>query len=243
MPKEEKKIKVNPTEEMRLPAREVEETLPFERVAQSPPEEPEEYQEVEDYLEDYVPQQKTNRHFSQPLMFSDEGKENLISDLLKVDWERVEHIIRGHKPKVDDEGNEYFVKITDHYLNDYGVNSILHFLSFYLSKDIKLGRFSKEQVEDRMQQFARQFTDFFYDNIEEFGLDTPKKKKMSKMFVHSVIDLVDASYSSAIEGKTIELMLKQFNVMQQEPLYESGYTPNPQNQPKQKAPIMKRIFG
>lgn len=242
--KEKEPKKISPYSEMDLSQKEVEETLPLEQPSYEESikeiaKQPEDY----DYLDSTPQQPNTNRHFSQPLMFDNEGKENLIADLLKVDWERIEHIIRGHKPRVDDEGNEYFIKMDDHYLNDYGVNSILHFLSFYLSKDIKLGRYKEEQAKTIMKQFSRQFTDWFYDNIEEFGLNTPQKKKMSKMFVQSVIDLVDASYSCAIEGRTIELMLKQFNVMQQEPLHGEGYTPTPQNQPQRRTPILQRIFG
>ena len=232
-------------DEMDFPKEEVKQTLPLEEPSyegaipdQQPPK-PE-----KDYLDDFPSQQQPNKkEYSQPLMFGDEAKENLIADLLKVDWERVEHIIRGHKPKVDEKtGDEYFVKIENHYLNDYGVNSILHFLSFYLSKDIKLGRYSPEQVQMIMKQFAKQFTDWFYDNIVEFGLDSPQKKKMSKMFVQSVIDLVDSSYSHAIEGKTIELMLKQFTVMQQQPLFDGGYNPA-QIPQKPKVGMMQRIFG
>ena len=232
-------------EEMEFPAEEVRQTLPLEQPSfeESLPDQSSPKPE-KDYLDDFPSQQPPQgKQYSQPLMFSGEEKENLIVDLLKVDWERVEHIIRGHKPKVDkDTGDEYFVKIENHYLNDYGVNSILHFLSFYLSKDIKLGRYSVEQVQIIMKNFAKQFTDWFYDNITEFGLDTPEKKKMSKMFVQSVIDLVDASYSCAIEGKTIELMLKQFTVMQQQPLFGEGYTPT-QTPQKSKVPMMQRIFG
>ena len=234
-----KKKEVSIYDEMNLPLDELKKTLPMEEKSYEealPP------QKEEDYLDVDTSQQQTPKNYSQPLMFGDEAKENLIADLLKVDWERVEHIIRGHKPQIDDEGNEYFVKIDEHYLNDNGVNSILHFLSFYLSKEIKLGRYSVDQVELIMKNFAKQFTDFFYDNIEEFGLNTPKKKKMSKMFVQSVIDLVDASYTNAIEGKTIELMLKQFTVMQQQPLYDSSYSPQQISQ-KPKVGMMQRIFG
>jgi len=227
-------------EEMNFSREEVEATLPLEE--KSYEENLPEAQPKKDYLDDVPNQQQGQKQFSQPMMFNEEGKDNLIENLLKVDWERIEHIIRGHKPKVDSEGNEYFVKIEEHYLNENGVNSILHYLSFYMSKEIKLGRYSIEQVQVIMKNFAKQFTDFFFDNIEEFGLNTPQKKKMSKMFVQSVIDLVDASYSCAIEGKTIELMLKQFSVMQQEPLYNDSYNPQQQMQ-KPRPTIMQRIFG
>lgn len=237
MPKKKKEV-INPYKEMDFSKKELEETLPFDE----PEEQVETQPEKKDYLEEFNPQQNNQqKQFSQPLMFQNEEKENLIKELLRVDWERIEHIIRGHKPMTDSEGNEYFVKIEGHYLNEKGVNSILHYLSFYLSKDIKLGRYSAEQAQIIVRQFAREFTDWFYDNIEEFGLDTPEKKKMSKMFVHSVIDLVDASYSCTIEGKTIELLLKQFQVLQQQPLYESNN--QFQNPQKQKASVFQRIFG
>jgi hypothetical protein len=230
---------VNPYDEMDFPEQELNETLKLD----SKKEVKEEPKQEKDYLDDFTPDtNNSQKQFSQPLMFNDEGKDNLISNLLKVDWERIEHIIRGHKPRVDKEGNEYFVKIDNHYLNDYGVNSMLHFLSFYLSKDIKLGRYSAEQVQMIMKQFSKQFTDFFFDNIVEFGLDTPEKKKMSKMFVQAVIDLVDASYSCAIEGKTIELLLKQFQVLQQQRFEDGGYQTNDNGSIK-KPSIMQRIFG
>ncbi len=94
--------------EMDLPRKEVEDTLPMEEKSYEGalPQQPIPKKE-EDYL-NLNPSQspQTQTPYSQPLMFGDEGKENLVADLLKVDWERVEHIIRGHKPQVDDKGNE-----------------------------------------------------------------------------------------------------------------------------------------
>lgn len=235
-----KKKEVTVYDEMNMPKNEVEETLPYSYVKKEP--QVQQVTETKDYLDDFTPTQKYERPMNQPLMFSDQDKENIIAELLRVDWERIEHIIRGHKPKVDKEGNEYFVQIDNHYLNEHGVNQVLHFLSLYLSKDIKLARYDKEQVETIMKNFSTQFTDFFFDNIEEFGLNTPEKKKMSKMFVHGVIDLVDSAYSHAIEGRTMELLTKQFTVMQQQGISEGGM-PMPMNQPRPKASIFGRIFG
>ena len=141
----EEKKEVNVYDEMKSPLEEVRQTLPIEEKAF---EEELPTPEKRDYLDDLPNQQQKNqKQFSQPMMFNEEGKENLIENLLKVDWERIEHIIRGHRPKVDDEGNEYFVKIKEHYLNEYGVNAILHYLSFYMSKEIKLGRYSIEKFK------------------------------------------------------------------------------------------------
>ena len=242
--KREKVTEVDPYSEMESVQDEINDTLKITDRPKIEKQEPVQVQEQpNDYLDEFTPQQNNvQRQHSQPLMFNEEKDENLIKSLLRVDWERIEHIIRGHKPKIDEEGNEYFVKIDNHYLNEYGVNSILHYLSFYLSKDIKLGRYSYDQVQLIMSQFARQFTDWFFDNIEEFGLDTDEKKKMGKMFCFSVIALVDASYSASIEGKTLELILKQFQVLQQEPLTQSPY-PSSFNSQNKKASVFQRIFG
>lgn len=237
MKKEENIKPISPYEEMNSVREELEETLPIEPVGEGIPEE----KEDPDYLDEVNPKSQAPTNQSQPLMFSDERTDNLVMWQLRVDWERVEHIVRGHKPMVDKEGNEYFTRMQEHYLNDYGVNSILHFLSFYLSKEIFLARYSKEKVDIIMKNFAMQFTDFFYDNIIEFGLNTPSKKKMSKMFVQAVIDLVDASYSKAIEGKTAELINKQFQVLQQQPLED--HNPYPTPMPNKRAGMMSRIFG
>ncbi len=226
-------------EEMEFPMEELKQTLPIEE----PQPESEISEQEQDYLDSPSPTDTQNKNFSQPLMFSEDKTDNLVMWQLRVDWERIEHIIRGHKPKVDEEGNEYFVRIEEHYLNDYGINSILHFLSFYLSKEIFLARYSEDDAKIIMKQFAMQFTDFFFDNLEEFGMDTPEKKKMSKMFVHSIIAVVDASYSKAIGGKTAELINKQFQVLQQQPLSEGNYPSVAQNQPRQRTGIMQRIFG
>jgi hypothetical protein len=196
-------------------------------------------EEKKDYLDDFE-EDISQQNRSQPVMFNDEFRtENLVMWQLRVDWDRIEHIIRGHKPKIDEKGNEYFEKIDSHYLNEYGVNNILHFLSFYLSKEIFLARYTEEAVNLRLKHFSRQFINFFYNNLNEFGLDTPQKVKMAPMFCQSVIDLVDASYSRAIGGKTADLINKQFSVMQNQPIEnQMNNQPNPQRKG-----MIQRMFG
>jgi len=63
---------------------------------------------------------------------------------------------------------------------------------------------------------------------------------MSNMFVRSVIDLVDAAYSKAIEGKTSEMVFKQFQVLQNQPLE----SPNQDfNRPTPKRSVFSRLFS
>jgi hypothetical protein len=63
---------------------------------------------------------------------------------------------------------------------------------------------------------------------------------MAPMFVQSIIDLVDASYSRAIEGKTADLINKQFMVSQSQPLENTQMFQQPQ---QQKRGVIGRIFG
>ncbi len=228
---------VNPYEEMNEPYKEVMETLPDRDIVLKEPSE----EVKEDYLDKYSGEEDSqNNNYSQPVMFDERKDENLIKDLLNVNWERIEHILRGHKPKVDEKGNEYFIMIEHHYLNDYGVNNILHFLSFYLSKEIFLARYTQEKVNLIMKQFSMQFTNWFYDNINEFGLNTPTKKKMSNMFVRAIIDLVDAAYSKSVEGRMSEMVFKQFQVLQNQPI-ESHSSSLGVSKPK--TGVFSRIFG
>jgi hypothetical protein len=71
-------------------------------------------------------------------------------------------------------------------------------------------------------------------------MDTPKKKKVAPMFVQMIIDLVEASYSRAIEGKQAELINKQFSVMQNQPLQPEF---SPEDYKPKRGNIIQRIFS
>ena len=88
MAKKEKKP-ISPYEEMDIHVKEVNEL--FGKVAQDYTKDipKKEQLQEKDYLDDYDSEPTQNKNYSQPLMFNNEGKENLIADLLKVDWERV----------------------------------------------------------------------------------------------------------------------------------------------------------
>ena len=71
--------------EMREPRSEIEETLPIE---QSP--EISGLKKEEDYLDYQDDKIMSQPPYSQPVMFNNEREDNLIKDLLNVDWERIE---------------------------------------------------------------------------------------------------------------------------------------------------------
>lgn len=75
-------------------------------------------------------------------MFSAEQNENLIKFQLdiKEELERIERLLRGHVPKIDNKGNEYWHEApeSERLFNEKGVKEILKILSYYLTKTIIL---------------------------------------------------------------------------------------------------------
>jgi len=91
MSKSKQPKQITPAEEMKFSEQELVETLPIEEKAYE--KDLPESQPKRDYLDDLPNQQQQDqKQFSQPMMFNEEGKDNLIENLLKVDWVRIEHI-------------------------------------------------------------------------------------------------------------------------------------------------------
>ncbi len=137
-------------------------------------------------------------------MFNSEHHVNLVKWQLDIEeeLERIEHLLKGHVPKIDKAGNQFFeeAKDGDRLFNDKGVAEILKILSWYLNKNIILSNFDEDQISLRVHQFSRTFTDFLFFNYEKFGLDTEEKRKHYPMIVLTIVDTVEAAYLRALRG-------------------------------------------
>lgn len=96
-------------------------------------------------------------------------------------------------------------KISDHPLNEYGINTILAFLRVYCSPEIKLGRKRTRDYYLSMQHVSRSVVRLIYKNLKNFGMDTQIKQRNAKSFCNAIIEFVDASFSRSIEGKENDL--------------------------------------
>lgn len=137
-------------------------------------------------------------------MFRKEEDTNLIKYQLDIgeELERCEHLLRGHVPKLDKNGNIYYEEAKEEFkvFNEFGVQQILHILAWYLNKNIILSNFDDDEVRIRVKQFAVELSNFIFINYEKIGLDNDEKIKHYPMIVMNLVNTVEAAYHRALFG-------------------------------------------
>lgn len=166
-------------------------------------------------------------------MFTKEENENLIKWQLdiKEELERIEHLLRGHVPKRDIEGNEYWDESKEDMLfNEKGIREILKLMAWYLNKNFILSNFSEDQVNARCEEFGYTLIDFIYNNYDIFGWDDVEKDKIKhyQMLVMNLINTIEAVYNRALNGGERDSLRTARNVLQTEPLTPNNPYPMPQ---------------
>lgn len=155
-------------------------------------------------------------------MFNAQENENLIKFQLdiKEELERIERLLRGHVPKIDAKGGEYWElpPIDENLFNEKGVREILKRVSSYLTKTIILSNYTQEQINFIMKEFGKRLTDFVVLNAEEFGLNTEEKRRHFPMILTDLINIVEASYQRALNGQERESLRSARMVTQTEGL-------------------------
>ena len=168
---------------------------------------------------------------SMAAMFSSEQHVNLVKWQLDIEeeLERMEHLLKGHIPKVDNKGNAFFEEAPEdqRLFNEKGVREILKILSWYLNKNIILSNFDEDQINLRVHQFSRVLTDFILFNYEKFGLDTQEKRKHYPMIVMTIVDTVEAAYLRALRGGERDSLRTARTVHQTENAMVGGLPFNP----------------
>ena len=171
-------------------------------------------------------------------MFQSEENDNLVKWQLDIneELERIEHLLRGNIPKRDSNGNEYWEEPKDDrdkLFNEKGVREILKVLKWYLNKNIILSNFDEDDINLRVKQFANVFSDFIFNNYEDFGLDTPEKMKHYPLVIINITNTVEASYFRALHGGERNSLRTARTVTQSEPLgmgFSQGFAGQSQSQ-------------
>jgi hypothetical protein len=141
-------------------------------------------------------------------LFSSDEHENLIKFQLdpKEALLRIERLIRRQIPARDKEGNTYYKDVPkeDQIFNENGINAIMSQLAIYVNKEILLSNYTIDEVNKILLEFSYKITDFIYINAEEFGMNTPSKKKYYTSICMDITNLVDAVYHRSIGGKELD---------------------------------------
>lgn len=173
-------------------------------------------------------------------------QDNLIVWQLELDniLERIEHLLRGDIMKKDEEGNYDFQVPDDKsliILNDYGVQLIMNFISFYLNRNTILSNYTAERIFEILYDLGYELSDLVYINYEKMGLDSVEKRSRSSVFIMNILHMLESSYNRALAGEERDSLRKARIVTQTQPLStgmnpqagQSGFTLNP----------LKRIMG
>lgn len=167
-----------------------------------------------------------------PTMFEKENNENLVKWQLDIKEElnRIEHLLRGHIPAVDERGNFYYKEPEESQklLNERGVSEVLNILSWYLNKNFILSNWDAKEINLRMSQFHQVITDFIFNNYQDIGLNTKEKLKYYPLIVTNLVNTVEAVYHRALNGEERKSLREARQVTQNEPLYPQGFNNNPQ---------------
>lgn len=163
----------------------------------------------------------------------EEQEKSMVLDQLDLSQElqRIEHLLRGHIIKVNDQGIEYWdEEITDECpapLNEYGVRVIMKLVSFYLNKNKLLSNYGEEIINQKMEDFSIELADLIFMKYREMGMDTCEKRKMYSVIVREIQDAVHDTYLRALGGKERDSLRKHWNITEN----MGGYNPATKGNP------------
>ena len=136
---------------------------------------------------------------------------------LSEELERIEHLLRGHIVKRDEQGGTYWDEPEDESLrplNDYGVRVLMKTISIYLSKRKLLSNYDEDTINQKMEDFSIELADLIFMKYGEMGLDDSEKRKMYSMIVREIQDSVHDVYLRALGGKERDSIRKHWNIQE-----------------------------
>lgn len=165
-------------------------------------------------------------------MFGRQSDENLIKYQLdlKEELQIIEHLLKGHQLKTDNNGNTFYVEPTDERLkpfNEHGVQILLNIISFYLNRNTILSNYDEKVINWKMLDLGYEISDLIFMKYEEMGMDTKEKMKMYPMIIKEILDTVHSAYLRSLNGGERESLRTARTVNQTEPLNANSGYPQP----------------
>lgn len=132
-------------------------------------------------------QQSDARNFASNTLVSGQGlNQNLIQWQLELDsiLERVEHMLRGDKPKFVN-GSLIFItpeSDEDKIFTDFGVSETMRILSMYLNRNTILSNYDEETINWKVLDFGNEVTDLIYTKYETMFAIPTMEQCATKIF-------------------------------------------------------------
>lgn len=157
-------------------------------------------------------QQADARNFASNTLVSGQGlNQNLIQWQLELDsiLERVEHMLRGDKPKFIN-GSLVFVapeNDEDRIFTDFGVSEIMRVLSMYLNRNTILSNYDEETINWKVLDFGNEIADLIYLKYEMM-FSIPTFQDCAKKLLALEVMHTPEGYAVVMgEGDQVELQL------------------------------------
>lgn len=157
-------------------------------------------------------QQSDARNFASNTLVSGQGlNQNLIQWQLELDsiLERVEHMLRGDKPKFIN-GSLIFIapeNDEDRIFTDFGVSEIMRVLSMYLNRNTILSNYDEETINWKILDFGNDISDLIYLKYEMMFSIPTFEQSAKKLLAVEVIHTPEGYAVVTGEGEQVELQL------------------------------------
>lgn len=169
------------------------------------------------------------------------NQDNLIKWQLELDsiLERIEHILRGDKPTMQN-GNMIFLppdSDDDKLFNDHGVAEIMRILTMYLNRNTILSNYDEITIQWKVLDFGFEISDLIFLKYEEMGLNTLEKRKRYPMIVRELVDAVHSSFLRALNGGERDSLRQARQITQSENIMAQGNMPSGGNYGRERSPL------
>lgn len=131
--------------------------------------------------------------------------------------ERIEHLLKGDKPTFID-GSIIFIPAksdSERVLNEMGVNEILRVVTAYVNRNTIFSNYSEETINWKVLDFGDRLSDLIFLKYDEYGLDTPQKRKQYEILVFEITDMVHSTYLRALNGMERDSLRKAISINEQ----------------------------
>jgi len=168
-----------------------------------------------------------------PSMYGGRQQDDVLTKLqLEVDsiLERAEHLFRGDKLEVREEGGVRWVKAKtedEKLLNEFGVSQLMEVMVMYVNRNTLLSNYDEETINAKMYDFGMEVADLIFLKYEKMGMDTLEKRKKYPMIVREMLDMVHSTYLRALHGGERKALISTISVTQSQtvPLQPMGGVP------------------
>ncbi|HME87271.1 MAG TPA: hypothetical protein VKE88_02565, partial [Candidatus Nanoarchaeia archaeon] len=180
-------------------------------------------QEQQDELA-YSYEQARQQQMSDPRGTGSQSQVGNALPMNSVEWqveldsilERIEHMLRGDKPKFINGSVVYMAPENDEdkVLNDHGVSEVMRIATAYINRNTIFSNYEEEMINWKVKDFGSEINDLFFMKYDEFGLNTAEKRKRYPILVRELIDMVHSTYLRALGGEERRLVRSNINIQE-----------------------------